>query len=556
MKRKREKGQATLLVLLATSIFLVGALGLAIDGAQLYAHRQMAQTAADAAAQAGIMTFFNGTNNATNSPSTLVYACTASDATTPCKYAAANGFVPSTGGDTVTLEYGDSASASAAKPAGVTLSSASSDPVSWMKVTVTRNVPTSLMRFVGLTTSTTVKAVGTAAIVNVMSPVPIVVLHPSLPGSFSKNGSNDIVICGGPGRSIQVNSSSTTSINISGTSGTVNLSHAGPLDPGDCSAGTGTDFGNKGGPTSYPGTILLGSKPGQYVPHDNIIKDPLLGMAPPSQPTTNLNDSGTAPNNGYIKYCTGNGGGGYPTCSSLAGLHGCPTTMPNAGECRVYSPGHYANGIGVGGDVFALFRPGIYYIDHHGFQLTSNSVVRMAVSPDNSDNTLTTDPAHTTWTQGILIYNNAPTPVNATQDVLAIAANSGQLSGGNNFPTTDCPNGGNCLVGANGGDASSSTSYYGTLFFQNRAVATTLSHSLQGGGGLSIKGTIYLTHTAGSINLDSKYQSLDLQGTSGSTTKVQGEIIVDALSLGGTSSVYMNLNAGAYYLVRQVALVK
>jgi len=36
----------------AMSILLIGALGLAIDGGQMYAHRQMAQAAADAAAQA------------------------------------------------------------------------------------------------------------------------------------------------------------------------------------------------------------------------------------------------------------------------------------------------------------------------------------------------------------------------------------------------------------------------------------------------------------------------------------------------------------------------
>jgi uncharacterized membrane protein len=42
------------------SILLIGALGLAIDGGQMYAHRQMAQAAADAAAQAGIMSIFDG----------------------------------------------------------------------------------------------------------------------------------------------------------------------------------------------------------------------------------------------------------------------------------------------------------------------------------------------------------------------------------------------------------------------------------------------------------------------------------------------------------------
>src|SRR5438045_2863314 len=51
MKNNR-KGQALLLVVTALGIFLVGAMGLVIDGGQMYAHREMAQAAADAAAQA------------------------------------------------------------------------------------------------------------------------------------------------------------------------------------------------------------------------------------------------------------------------------------------------------------------------------------------------------------------------------------------------------------------------------------------------------------------------------------------------------------------------
>src|SRR3954452_20532532 len=61
-RRSGERGQAILLVVLGMSIFVLGAIGLAIDGSHLYAQRQMAQAAADAAAQAGIMSIFDGTN--------------------------------------------------------------------------------------------------------------------------------------------------------------------------------------------------------------------------------------------------------------------------------------------------------------------------------------------------------------------------------------------------------------------------------------------------------------------------------------------------------------
>jgi Flp pilus assembly protein TadG len=60
-------------------IFLIGALGFAVDGATLFGHRQMAQVAADAAAQAAILSIFNGTNtggNAFASSTTYTHTCT------------------------------------------------------------------------------------------------------------------------------------------------------------------------------------------------------------------------------------------------------------------------------------------------------------------------------------------------------------------------------------------------------------------------------------------------------------------------------------------------
>ena len=58
-----EAGQAVLLVVVALSIFLLGAVGVAIDGSHLYAERQMAQAAADAGAQAAIMTLLDGSTS-------------------------------------------------------------------------------------------------------------------------------------------------------------------------------------------------------------------------------------------------------------------------------------------------------------------------------------------------------------------------------------------------------------------------------------------------------------------------------------------------------------
>ncbi|HEY1949972.1 MAG TPA: pilus assembly protein TadG-related protein [Bryobacteraceae bacterium] len=487
-KRKGEEGSAIVLVTFAL-VVVIGMTGLAVDAGQMYVTKQRAQAAADAAAQAGVMDLYNGNGTTTASSSAV-------------SYAVLNGFIASE----VTVDY-PSCSSLPSCNGHITLPGNTGNLI---RVVVQRTVNTMFMRVLGRN-SATVSATAIAAISLTPSPLPIDVLHPTLSGSFSKNGSNTVTICGGPARAIQVNSTSTSSISISGNSGTIDLSHAGPLDSGNCTTGTGADLANSG-VQALPShaNVLWGTKPGAYVDPASPIADPLINVVAPSKP---------AVNGASVSYTT--------TATEQA--HGCPAA------CTVYSPGYWQNGIQVKND-FAVFRPGIYWIDSKGFVLDANSTARMATqAPDNTDPT-----GITNWTLGMLIYNNG-------NGILSIASNSGK-SASTNF---NCPNGGNCLVGS-----PQNSSYDGILFFQNRATATSLSHSFSGGGGLSLTGTIYLTHTVAGINSDGTYQSLTLSGNSGGATKVQGEIIVDALSLGGSSGITMNLIGTPTFSVRQVALVQ
>jgi hypothetical protein len=74
---------------------------------------------------------------------------------------------------------------------------------------------------------------------------------------------------------------------------------------------------------------------------------------------------------------------------------------------------------------------------------------------------------------------------------------------------------------------------------------------------MTLYGTIYLTNTrAAMLTTSSHYQELDLSGSSGNNTLIQGEIIVDALGLSGNGSITMNLNSTNAYTVSQVALVQ
>ena len=63
MKKRGQKGGVVILALVGMSLFMLGTIGLAIDTSYLYSHRQMAQVAADSAAQAAIMSVFDHTKN-------------------------------------------------------------------------------------------------------------------------------------------------------------------------------------------------------------------------------------------------------------------------------------------------------------------------------------------------------------------------------------------------------------------------------------------------------------------------------------------------------------
>jgi hypothetical protein len=509
MRFRDEDGQAIVIVALAMSIFLIGAVGLGIDGAQLYAQRQMAQSAADAAAIAGITSIFNRTNTtgSTAFSTSSAFTCSTTDARTPCKYASINGF-GGTATDTVTIDFPTSVS-------GIPSGSLSPDyPVNIVRATVSRDVSTTLMRLLGPTV-TTVSATATAAITYIIGPVPILVLHPTLTQALSMNGTPSVQICGGPPRSIQVNSNDNGANYSVGSTATIDLSHAGPADTnGTCTTGTGADFGTRGGPTTTFAPLVgnLGTT-GHYDQPDLLMQDPLANVNPPSIPTN------TAPMGTSITVTAPN--------------YGCPTS---AGSCQLYYPGLYPSGLNVGSNNTALFVPGIYYIQSTGgFSCTAGCSMSMATMPAGYTDTLTL----TGWTGNMLVYNTGPTsnPTNAGRF---------DISGTGSVDLVGSPTG---------------STYKGILFFQDRNSDAHIdtnaqAHRMGGGGGMTLTGTIYLTNTLSTMfGTSGHYQALKLQGSPGSGTHIQGEIIVGVLDLGGNGGITMNLNSNAILYISQIALV-
>lgn len=237
------------------SIFLVAAVGFAIDGSALYGHRQMAQAAADAAAQSGILSIFHGTNSTASSPfatgtTPTPYTCTTTDNTTPCVYARYNGF----GGadDTVSISFPTTVP-------GVTLAAGNA---SALTVRVQRSVNATLMAILGLR-SFTVAATATAALAKFPMTNCITALDTTAGDAFSVLGNANINLttCG-----IAVNSSNSSSaLHLNG-----NISLA------------ATNINVVGG-ASKQGNVSISPTPTTGVP---AISDPLASVPAPSYPPT------------------------------------------------------------------------------------------------------------------------------------------------------------------------------------------------------------------------------------------------------------------------------
>jgi hypothetical protein len=78
------------------------------------------------------------------------------------------------------------------------------------------------------------------------------------------------------------------------------------------------------------------------------------------------------------------------------------------------------------------------------------------------------------------------------------------------------------------------------------ARASGSAHTLSGGTGVQLMGTIHLTNTLAAMqSTPTVYQELDLTGASGSTTSLAGAVIVGKLlvRVSGGGTITMNLTA-------------
>jgi hypothetical protein len=384
MRAGSRSGQAILLLIVAMSLFLVGALGLAIDGAQMYAQRQMAQAAADAAAEAGIMSIFDGTWN----PTTASSPCVPADTRTPCVYARYNGFGGTTA-DLVTLSF-----PAAATLPGVSLSSGS---VPALTVTVQRTLQTGMIRLVGAPATSSITAKATAALVGTVSPDSIIVLAtPGTPGAganaFQANNGASITISGGG--SIMVESGNSDAATFTGGA-SVTASAIDIVGGDSISNGASTQ------PTAVTGVPLPS------------VPDPLVSLAAPAAGAclyTSMYYPATGANLIAGNYCGG-------------------ITVSNGATGVVFGAGNYiitGGGLTFGGGATASGTGVMFY-------LTGTNATYASVNIANGVTVNFSAPTTGTY-QGILFYQDRA--ITSASNATFAGGASMTLNGTLYFPTT------------------------------------------------------------------------------------------------------------------------
>ena len=639
-----QQGQSFLIIVILIAFFLLAVLGLATDYSQVWAHRQMAQGAADAACQAGAAdVFLKGTDPTGSIPGVdfswidgSTFDCSARPNSVPCKYASFNGYSESN----VSVSFPSSLPGVSGIPSGF-----GTIPNPYIKVTVTDPVATYFTRIASSIKTVNVKASAGCGLNVINAPVPLVVLHRTASPSLQVNGSASVTVLGGPTRSIQVDSSSSTAV----SAGTVDLHLAGP-------GGSGADFAVFGGPTTKPAGVNVGTS-GKWIPGANPFGDPFAAVSAPTRPTgagsagsakpVTYKTNGCPDTNGCIEYSAGdytscstgsipygangclvigNGGGSnsFTTADRVPGPGGTYTlgnaikpTNNNAGgytfeASTVVAPGHPSSTANTGvfwpqtvaatlvdGNITwtnvglppsssntAIFDPGLYYLGNatNGrLELRAHAMVRPSTAtgdgslgtmfyfatansisfgsnsgsesidvyrPDGSTVNGVTSPA-------LRCPSGSPTPtqVPATIPGNVLLGPCGATSG---IGATGCAIGQNCKYGSPDGNR-------GFLFFQARNAAANGGSCtggfggncaiLGGGAGFIFSGFIYL-HDGNGGTCGTGTSCLSLAGGSGGNSFTIGNIVVDKLSMVGSSGVTMILNPTATFSVLRPTLLQ
>jgi len=570
---RSDEGQVTIFVVLTVSLFLLLFVGFGVDMTNLFLHRQMAQGAADAACVAASMDMLrNDTVGSSFGGFTAgtAYNCTASSTDAPCKYAALNGYTSPglTAGkesNLVAISFPGSV------PGAVSPDSIVSGIVSvpFVQATVTDRVKVYFASLLSGTKTQDVAALAKCGLQLVQAPVPLLVLDPRNETSVRPVGAFTIDIYGGPQKSVQINSSSSSAYSASGCSkGGFNLTQGGPST-------TGSDLGITGAEAAncwVPGTTSVWSDP------DTPISDPFATVCAPGQ-STDCQTTVNVPPTGTVQatYSAPAPPPNAPAVTTVAGgVDGCPI----GDTCSRFQHGAYPGGISLGNGkagtagTTGVFDPGLYYVTG-GMSLASNSQVCAGTATGiyAGDGTKGTVFYFADGNSISVASNSGGGQCTNSAGASLTAANTECITGSSTLPTNMLPgqvlNGNILLAPCTGyygdplGTADPEGEQRGFLFFQDRSVGA-VSANWNGGGAFTLAGNMYFhycdstTSLSGvNCNFTSGYTDVfTLGGGSGSGTYIEGNIVTDQLAMNGTPNISMDLNPASIYYILKVALLQ
>jgi hypothetical protein len=520
-----ERGQAIVFVLLVLSLFLVAAVAFTVDIANLWFHRQMAQSAADAACSAGTMDLYmvamnvsppaSETHWGSFTPGTA-FDCSGASSAAPCRYAALNGY--NGAGLVAGAASNDVYGSFPASVSGVTTPSGYASP--FLRIDIVDRVRVFFIGLLSGSRTADVRAFAVCGLVVAQAATPILLLDPTRQ-ALTMTGSGGIAIWGGPTRGIQVNANAANAVSLQG-SGNIDLSKGGP-------SGTGSDLGVAGGVQKLgSGTTIYGAT-GHLDAGATPLGDPYAQLPAPI--------SASLP------------AGAWHTVTS--GVNGCP-----AASCREYTAGNYPSGINIAISAVLIFDPGVYYITG-GMTLSGTVCVRPAIgAPDPMG------------IGGTMFYF-------ADNQSIAITGSSGGCA---SFDTSQikCPGGpqlpANVPANATGdvflgpcsgtyGDPAGTGAQRGIVFFQNRSQSAT--PKLTGSGGLVTAGTMYFhqcvtsgADTGTGCSSSAYNTKLTMSGSGGSSTFAIGNTVADSLTVSGSGSINMDLSPASVYSILKAGLLR
>ena len=538
-ERKNEAGQAMLFLVLCLGLVLLGAVAFCVDMGNLWWHRQAAQNAADAACTAGVMDLL---------PVAPTPGSTPNATTSAIYYAGKNGYAA----ETVQVTFpatgtvaGPKACDSSVPPPPTCEASGVSNP--YIKVNIHDTAPLYFAGMLGMGRTADVGAYAICGQVYSNSPVPILILNPTANGILHGNGNKaTITIVGGPQRSIQVNSNSSSAISMSGNPH-IDLSAGGPP------AGNGSDFAVVGASPAGTSNLNLGARPGKFIPSTSPINDPYALIASPTAQPAPVRPADLTP-----AQCPA-----IP-CHVVVPVHGCQDA---ANGCELYTPGTYSVDLVTFKKVL-LFDPGLYYMNAN-INADAHTCLRPGIGAgnDNGGTTFYFKGNHTINVSA----NSGDWGVCGTSTVVPVSQI--RCTGTSEVPgNIGAGIGGNVLLGPCAGPYGDPLGtndpigqQRGILFFQDRSVGG-ITASFGGGGAFGLVGGAYFhfcgagfgdgtTAPVASCSPAAYTDDFSLQGGSGVGSYVVGNFTVDRLDMGGNPNVTMDLNAtAAYYTLRATLL--